>query len=319
MKISFLILNLNVRGSVRRVVELGNHLFKRDHDVTIYHSDGSKCEWLPQICRGRPETQFAVDEHEAVIFFGHPHYEVVKRVHAQRRYCYILGLNEQDPNLRQALLDTPAADRRTRAFRAAIHDPDIELLGNCTPICNFITQEIGRDCKPVLGGVDFNVFYPRKSRDPNLVLANGSKREIEGTGAVLRVFDMLKNTDPKLRLELYNNKGYSQIELAELYSSCAVFMDAQNHGGWNNTVAEAFACGAPTVCTNIWGNLDFARSGINCWMVEVGNENGMYKAALQLLTNAELANQFSNFALSAIAPYTWDAATDQLEQILEGE
>lgn len=46
MDIGFASINLGVRGSSRRIVELSNHLIKRGHKVTVYLPDGEKCSWL---------------------------------------------------------------------------------------------------------------------------------------------------------------------------------------------------------------------------------------------------------------------------------
>src|SRR5262249_3630973 len=58
----------------------------------------------------------------------------------------------------------------------------------------------------------------------------------------------------------------AQAELPGLYSSCDVFVSAERRAGWNNTVAEAMACGLPVVCTQS-GTLDLARHRETAWVV----------------------------------------------------
>lgn len=51
MKISFVEPHLKIYGGIRRVIELSNRLTERGHNVTIFHSDGSPCEWMKCIAK----------------------------------------------------------------------------------------------------------------------------------------------------------------------------------------------------------------------------------------------------------------------------
>lgn len=314
MKLSFLIGNLGIRGSVRRVVELSNGMVKRGHDVTIYHSDGQPCEWLTCYAMTSPEYQAQFDEHDALIFFGDAlHWQIVKSAKSKIKALYILGLNEKDPDLANNLTGDGRRDARTSAVREAIHSPGIRVMANCTALVEFLAS-IGISAFPVLGGVNGETFYPHNVERDAMILAGGAKREIEGTGLVLETMKIVNETYPNVRLETYAKRGHSQDRLAELYSTASVFLDAQHHGGWNNAVAEAMACECPVVCTDIWGNRDFA---VNKKTAMIANEPvKMAWAICRLLNEFDLQDMLVQNAKEKIKPYTWDKATDQLEEAL---
>lgn len=46
MKISFIEPHLKIYGGIRRIIEFANRLAERGHDVTIFHSDGTPCNWI---------------------------------------------------------------------------------------------------------------------------------------------------------------------------------------------------------------------------------------------------------------------------------
>lgn len=314
MNISFLIANLGVRGSIRRIVELSNNLILRGHYVNIYHSDGSPCSWLSCSARTLPELQALSDEHDCLIYFGDPeHWDIVRNSKSKVKALYLLGLDERLSNLKELLLGIETYDRRTTATSEAIASKDILLLSNCLALHKFlINLRRGVNCYPVIGSISLKMFYPRKvKRNPYMVLAGGAKRDIEGTQVVLDAMEIIKKNRPQAFLELYAARNYSQERLAELYSTAGVFVDAQRYGGWNNPVAEAMACGCPVVCNNIWGNRDFARNQKTALIAEQPLK--IAQAVCQLIDNPQLGKTLAKKAYNIIKPYTWEHATDQLE------
>ena len=53
----------------------------------------------------------------------------------------------------------------------------------------------------------------------------------------------------RTRLPCEFHLNLAQADLAALYTTCDLFVSAEKRAGWNNTVAEAMACGVPVVCT----------------------------------------------------------------------
>jgi GT2 family glycosyltransferase/glycosyltransferase involved in cell wall biosynthesis len=58
----------------------------------------------------------------------------------------------------------------------------------------------------------------------------------------------------------------SDAEVNELLNRATVFLQTSTHEGFCLPVLEAMAAGAPVVCTNAHGNLDFCVDGENCLM-----------------------------------------------------
>jgi hypothetical protein len=318
MKISFLILNLGVFGSVREVVMLSNLLIKRGYEVTIYTGDGIICNWLKCHAKLAPVVRFLSDKHDVVIFINTQYYQIVKQVEARLKICDVMGLGECGQTLKNILTSDVETDKNTSDLRSALHDPTIQFVSDWTAGNNWIKQEIGRYCLPVLSGLDFSLFYPHHvKRERGMILATGRPRTIEGTTEVLQVVKEVQKTHPKVKLEMYAKRDYPQEYLATLYSSCSIFLSARHRGGWDNPVGEAFACGAPVVCTDLTGNGDFAVNGKNCIKVQVGDVKAMVEAVNLFLGNPIYAASLGASAVEAVKPFSWEHSCDQLISAIE--
>ena len=316
MQISFLIANLGIRGSVRRVVSLSNKLIERGHTVTIYHSDGSPCDWLHCLAVTRPLEAITADRHDLVIYFGtREHAELVRQTDTRLRAYYVLGINErQEAEITSLMLSGKPVvdDDRTLVLREAIQDREHLILANCSALANWLKQ-FRPDIYPVYGGVDFDIFQPNSTGKVAFrIVAGGAKREIEGTEIIKRSVETAQQKEPHIELKLYAGMGYSQAKLAELYSSADVYLDAQHHGGWNNPVAEAMACKTAVICTDIWGNHDFAHHLKTAYITD-DNPEALAAGLLEVLKDGELRRRMVVGAYEMIRPFTWDRATDQLE------
>jgi len=96
MKISFVEPHLKIYGGIRRIIELANHLTARGHDVTIYHSNGSPCEWMECIAKIK-SCREVLDEKHDVLIYNDPNpidYSLTKKAKAKLKVFYVLELYE---------------------------------------------------------------------------------------------------------------------------------------------------------------------------------------------------------------------------------
>jgi glycosyltransferase involved in cell wall biosynthesis/ubiquinone/menaquinone biosynthesis C-methylase UbiE len=95
MKISFLTPHLKLYGGNRRIMEIANRLVEKGHDVTIFHSDGSRCDWMECKFKIKSQDQIFNEQHDAVINIWAPFCSLIKKVDTKLKVFYILALYER--------------------------------------------------------------------------------------------------------------------------------------------------------------------------------------------------------------------------------
>ena len=108
----------------------------------------------------------------------------------------------------------------------------------------------------------------------------------------------------------------SNTKIAELYSTCDVFVSASWYEGFGLPPLEAMACGAPVVLTDSGGVNEYARSGWNCVMVPKQQSALLAKGILSVMENNELSATLRMNGPITAARFSWEKATDRLEQTL---
>ncbi|MFC1576778.1 glycosyltransferase family 4 protein [Candidatus Omnitrophota bacterium] len=327
MKISFIEPHLKVYGGVRTVIELANRLIERGHDVTIFHSNGSPCRWLKCSAGIKSYLEALREDHEVIIYNSlHPadHY-MVKRVSASLKVFFIFGLYEKQYLTGKIpasnfLLDTRNSLRAV-FLKKSLASPCLKLA-HSTWMCHWLKQNMNIDVRLVIHGVSFDVFHPVEvKKDPGAIriLCSGDPREFKRTPVITEAMEIVTGARPEVALDTYHGKGIPQEEMAKVYSSADIFLDAQRHGGWNNPVAEAMACKTPVVCTNIGAVQDFAIHEETALLVALNDPGAMASAVLRLIDDKALRERLRENAYRHIGQFGWDRSAKALEEILETE
>jgi glycosyltransferase involved in cell wall biosynthesis len=108
---------------------------------------------------------------------------------------------------------------------------------------------------------------------------------------------------------------YDDEKLADLYSSCDVFLFSSWFEGFGIPPLEAMACGLPVVTTACGGVNDFAKDGVNALIVPPRNPKVAAEAVLRLLSNNTLAEHIKKEGLKTVNHFTWSKAIDKMEKI----
>ena len=122
MKISFVEPHLELYGGIRRIIELSNRLVIRGHDVTIFHSDGSPCEWLKCIAKIKPYNMFLDEVHDVVIY-NDPNpidYMLVKKAKAKIKIFYVLELYQKEELRKKKSRITRSNNRRMLILKKSL-------------------------------------------------------------------------------------------------------------------------------------------------------------------------------------------------------
>jgi glycosyltransferase involved in cell wall biosynthesis len=140
-------------------------------------------------------------------------------------------------------------------------------------------------------------------------------------GIELVLFDHLgpgNERDPRslLRTALPNqfHLNLSQTELAALYASADVFVSAEKRAGWNNTVAEAMACGVPVVCTPS-GTRDLAHHMQTAWVTRWRHPWTLARGLEALATRPALRTALRDAALAEVHQFTWERLANRIEEL----
>jgi len=323
MKISFVEPHLKIYGGIRRIIELANRLTKRGHDVTIFHSDGSPCQWMKCTAKIKPYDEILNKTHD-VIIYNDPNlidYKLVKKAKAKLKVFYVLELYEKsllkgvNPKIYLPW------NKRMLVLKKSLRSPYLKL-SNSTWIHHWLKENMNIDSKLLIGGINTEMFHPIKvEKNPNeiRILCSGDPRERKGTKTILEAFKIVKKEEPRAILDTYYGKEIPQEKMAEKYSSADIFVEASWQAGWNNPVAEAMACKVPVVCTNIGGVKDFAFHKKTALLVPPKNPEAMASAILRLIRDEKLREGLRENAYHYIRQFDWDESVRKLEEILRSK
>jgi glycosyltransferase involved in cell wall biosynthesis len=108
-----------------------------------------------------------------------------------------------------------------------------------------------------------------------------------------------------------------QEQIRNIYSRCDVWLCGSRTEGFHLPPLEAMACRCPVVSTRVGGPIDIIKDGINGYLANVDDAEGLADRLIKVLTLTEGAwAKMSEAAQSTAHHYTWDDATDLFEEAL---
>lgn len=246
MKIAFLEPHLRVAGGIRRVLELGNELVRRGHQITylLPSTEERHCDWME--CLGRIEhIAFAfMEPFDVLVFNDEPQWSLVDRFkEVGLTVYYVLAYG--------VLYDKPGS-------RESYRFPVDLRLANSQWTADRIHEETGVRPAVMLGGVNRAHFRPVRVRKVYDVLTHGSPQPMKGTAEVEQACRELD-----VRLEKYEGKNLPQSKMAKEYCRARVFAVGSHFEGLGQQGLAALACGVllpapllPTIPTTSPGPAD---------------------------------------------------------------
>jgi glycosyltransferase involved in cell wall biosynthesis len=207
-------------------------------------------------------------------------------------------------------------------------------------------KEYGLDLSEITvvgNGVDEKTFTPvrNKNRTQRYILYTGVLRArkglfdlIECAKHVCKVHPDVKfvicGTGPflhKLKKEAQRLGVQKQIDflgyvkrnkLIEIYQNATVHVVPSHYEGLPTVLLEAMSCGLPVVATNVGGNSEVIRSGVNGFLVPAKSPETMANIILKLLDDNTLREKIGRAARKTIEKcYTWDKITDNVLECYE--
>lgn len=181
-------------------------------------------------------------------------------------------------------------------------------------------------------GVDLSSFrpFPREDRVFRVVFA-GSLSLRKGVQYLLQAFSELKLPQAELWLigsltdeirpilrqfasPVVHAKGHvPQLELARLYSQCSVFCLPSIEDGFGMVIAQAMACGLPTLCSENTGGPDIARENIDGFTVPIRSVETLKERIEWFYTNQEAARDMGHSAHQRVqSGFSWNDYGERL-------
>lgn len=327
--VAALLPGVGVFGGVRRFIEVGNEMVRRGHRYTIYHPEGTPPDWIGFEGEVQPLDALAGAHHQVVLCNDPPLYRRFHDISAEVRLFYFVLEGIQDE----------------RSIVGGGWTP----LANSESMHQYLKRRYRVDAHQVVGGINLDVFRPVKvDRDPAtfrvLTFGRVSRRK-KGVDIVRRAVESLAGRSARrggrpVKLVLFDHVGFgneldprevfkssvecewhinrSQSDLASVYSSCDVFVNAEKKAGWTNTVAESMACGVPVVCTKS-GTLDMARHRETAWIARFRHP-WFFRTGMEALRDDDfLSNHLRDTALAQMEHFSWPRVTDRLLGVIASE
>lgn len=105
--------------------------------------------------------------------------------------------------------------------------------------------------------------------------------------------------------------------LADCYAGSNLFVYPSWEEGFGLPPLEAMACGTPVVLTDSGGVREYAQHEDNCLLVPPRQPELLATAIERVLTDGKLAGQLQRNGPPTAAQFTWEAAVERFEAILE--
>lgn len=319
MKVAFVEPHLKLFGGIRRILELANRLTLRGVEVTVFHPDGTPCEWMECVAAVQPSATL-LDAPQDVVIYNDPNpydFRLVRRSAARLKVFYVLELYEKILlSGFQPMIYRPR-HQRTRYMKRSLRAGYL-VLTNASWLSSFLRERMGLDSTLLLGGVNREMFHPieRPANRGFRVLCSGDPRPRKGTASIRRAVEVARGTRSDIELETYYGRGVPQHEMAAVYGAADLFVEASTQAGWNNPAAEAMACGVPLVCTDIGGVRDFAVHEETALLVPPADPGALAQAILRLAGDEGLSKSLAARGLERIARFDWDDSAERLHEIL---
>ena len=194
-------------------------------------------------------------------------------------------------------------------------------------------------------GIDLDKFKPLpiKHQGVNIVCV-GRIAPNKGQDILLRAFKLIKEKHPNSKLYLvggvskYQKRYYKTLEklvktlkindlvltgyvsdedLIRYYNLADVYVQpSTGEEGWGITIAEAFACKKPVVCTDI-----FHRTGVadvdRALIVEGGDPNKLAEAIELLIEDDELRKNLAEKGYKFAQKLSWKAMADEVLRVID--
>ena len=324
MRLGVLLPHTKLYGGVKRFLELGNIFVDKGHEFTVYTPDATPPDWFAYKGRMATFEQAASDELDALWTPITAFVPMMAASAARHKIFYHVRIKE---NLSEVL-----------------RYPNIELFACSTNVYEHDVRRSPRKPFLAVGGVKTTNYqaktdYSFDGGRPFVVMGYGRLAErVKGTKYVVKACERLYRKGYSIKLLLFDTALSEQWQQkldaftckcpfefvqnhpfernSELFNRADCFVSAENprYSGWNNTVAEAMACGLPVVSTSA-GTKDLLTDGVN-GLLSARWVFCFERHIARLYHDEELRRRLGIAARRHIEQFDWNILADRILQHL---
>lgn len=195
-------------------------------------------------------------------------------------------------------------------------------------------QKFGEKIYALLpNGVDTKIYYNdhKEYHQPRRLLMMYHLDERKGIPDGFKAIEGVRKNFPDVQLSLYGafppgddvpeyaeyHQAPSLEEFRALYGSADIFISPSWKEGFHLPPMEAMACKCALVATNVGGVPTYTIPGKTALVVEPHHPEDLQAAIEKLLKDEKLLKEISEAGYQYIQQFTWEKATDNLENVLQ--
>ena len=338
LKVTFLLPNDGVGGGVRAIMEFGNGLARRGHDVRIIAKRRAVKKYdIKRICKQlrRGTSRNWLDYFDGPIEYYSENLkpnnfadnEIVVSMCAQT----MIDAFQLPGHVKKVLHCHGGEYENWEMFVKAINLP-VPTIAISNHVKNMIEKHSSQKVLAVVpNGLHHSEYYPDQNIIRDGVGGCIRGRHSKDAATTIQVFKGLASQLPSTPLYSFGTYKMSSVlgktrythnpsveQARNIYNKCKVWFLASMEEGFGLPVLEAMGCGCVVVTTLSGGPQDMIIDDFNGFNVEIGNYGGILHCIKKLLGNDSLCKTMSKNAIETSKKYNWDVSASQLESILTG-
>lgn len=350
MKITFILPNIAISGGIKAVFEFANHLYKRNHDVSVIYplmpiqldaewynirkqagrawrgigrfKQGTYLEWfdlkvnlirVPTLAeRYIPDADIIVATWWATAYYvkGYSNSKG-KKFYLTQHYEIWGGPKEKVNN----------------SYKLGLR-----IIVNSTWLKNILHDRLKVEVEALIPHApDLDHFYPeRTSKGNNKIRILMAYRNLKWKGIEdgIKAFEIARRKYSNIQLVMFGHKSTKDVphyaefhespsndRLRTIYNSCDIFLFPSHCEGFGMPPMEAMVCKCAVVTSNVGAVSDYAIPGETALVSPPSIPELLAENIIKLLENEELRKQISEAGYNHIINnFSWDRSTKALEQ-----